>query len=298
MKNLFLFFLSIIISVSAFAEGETDTLALETDSVDFQAIIDSIEGSFTYQYGAVVLDGEMATINVPTGYKFLDADQSEYVLTDLWGNPPSEVLGMLFPEHVSPLSDNFTYAVEITYDEEGYIEDDDAKDLDYDDLLEEMIEDTKAANEERVKLGYGSVELLGWASSPFYDSDSKKLHWAKELKFEGADANTLNYNIRILGRKGYLNLNAIGDMSILPLVKNDIAPILASVEFNDGYRYSDFNPDIDKIAAYGIGGLIAGKVLAKAGFFVLLLKFWKVIALGVVGAFAALKNKIFGKKEE
>lgn len=298
MKKLSLLFLSAILSFSVFAEGETDTLTSETDTLDYQAIIDSIEATFNYQYGTITLDGEMATITVPQGYKFLNAEQSEYVLTDLWGNPPTEVLGMLFPENVGPLSDYFTYAVEITYDQEGYIEDDDAKDLDYDDLLEEMIKDTKEANKQRQELGYGSVELIGWASAPFYDSETKKLHWAKELKFEEAEANTLNYNIRILGRKGYLNLNVIGDMDILPMVKNDIDPILASVEFTDGNRYADFNPDIDKIAAYGIGGLIAGKVLAKTGFFVLLLKFWKVIALGAVGAFAALKNRIFGKKEE
>ncbi|SDX83269.1 Uncharacterized membrane-anchored protein [Lutibacter oricola] len=259
----------------------------------YQQKIDSIEKSFNYEYDTVDLLNGIATINIPSGYKFLNAEQSAYVLTDLWGNPPSEVLGLLFPKDISPMSDNFTYAVEVTYSADGYIEDDDAEDIDYDDLLEEMQNDTELYNKERVKEGYEKIELLGWASPPFYDKENKKLHWAKELKFENYEVNTLNYNIRVLGREGYLNLNAIGDMEVLPLLNSDIDTILNSVEFNEGYAYADFDASVDNVAAYGIGGLIAGKMLAKAGVFAGLLKFWKIIAIAVVGAFGALRKKIF-----
>jgi len=171
-------------------------------------------------------------------------------------------IGLLFPEDMTPVHDAFTYAVEIEYSEEGYIEDEDAEDMDYDELLEDMQADIKAANPERKAQGYETMELVGWASPPYYDQENKKLHWAKELKFEGYDVNTLNYNIRVLGRKGYLNLNAIGDINMLDTFNADRDNILNSVEFTAGNRYSDFNPDIDEVAAYGIGGLIAGKILA------------------------------------
>ena len=238
----------------------------------------------------------MATLHVPEGYKFLDAEQSAYVLTDLWGNPPSPVLGMLFLEEAGPLSDSLTYAVEISYSEEGFIDDEDAQDLDYDDLLEEMQDDAEEGNVARAEAGYEAVHLVGWAAAPFYDADNKKLHWAKELQFEGEPVSTLNYNIRVLGRRGYLNLNAIGGMEVLPQFQQDVDKVLASVSFNDGHRYSDFNPDVDRIAAYGIGGLIAGKLLTKVGFLAVLAKFWKVIALAVAGAFGAFRKKIFPSK--
>ena len=70
--------------------------------------------------------------------------------------------------------------------------------------------------------------------------------------------------------------------------------ILASVDFTSGNRYADFNPDIDEVAAYGIGGLIAGKILAKAGFFAVILKFWKFIAIGAVALFGGFRKKLFG----
>jgi uncharacterized membrane-anchored protein len=296
MKNLLTSIMLCLSFTITYCQENQDEITKEQE-IEYQRVIDSINSSFKYQYGKISLENGIAEIDIPKGYKFLNAEQSKYVLSDLWGNPPSEVLGLLFPEEISPISDDFTYAVEITYSNEGYIDDEDAKDLDYDDLLEEMQDDTNAANPERKKLGYPEIDLVGWASKPFYDDKNKKLHWAKELSFEGEELNTLNYNIRVLGRKGYLNLNAIGTINVLPKFNNDVDEILNSVHFTVGNKYSDFNPDIDEVAAYGIGGLIAGKLLAKAGFFALLLKFWKFIAIGVVGLFSVFKKRIFGSKE-
>ena len=284
--------LLLFFSVQINAQDDVDSLAF--DAVSYQKTLDSINSSFTYQRGEIILNDGLAILNVPHGFKFLNSEQSKQVLTDLWGNPPSEPIGLLFPEDMTPLHDDFTYAVEIEYAEEGYIEDEDAEDMDYDDLLQEMQEDINTMNPERVAQGYDAMELVGWASQPYYDQENKKLHWAKEIKFEGYDVNTLNYNIRVLGRKGYLNLNAIGDIDILETFNYDRDNIVQSVEFTAGNRYTDFNPDIDKVAAYGIGGLIAGKILAKAGFFAVILKFWKFIAIGAVALFSGFRKKIFG----
>ncbi|MCW7465312.1 DUF2167 domain-containing protein [Leptospira levettii] len=251
-----------------------------------------------YQTGTVTIGDKLATIKVPKGFKYLDAKQSQFVLHEVWGNPLNEgILGMLFKSDQTPISDNFTYALTYSFSEDGYVSDSDANEINYDDLLKSMKEDISEGNEDRKKEGYPTMELVGWANKPYYDSSAKKLHWAKELQFEGDSVNTLNYNIRILGRKGILELNAISDIEKLKLVQSDIPAILASTEFNDGEKYSDYSPGVDKMAAYGIGGLIAGKVLAKAGFFALLVKFWKIIAIGAVAALGFLK-KLFTKKAD
>lgn len=289
-------------------DPETDSLALTQDvseeamQIMWKNYIDSLDNVLIYDTGLVTLKDGIATIQVPDGFRFINGEQSEELIVNVWGNPPSdpghESLGMLIPENVSPITDTSSYSINITYSNDGYIKDKDAKKLNYDDLLETMQEDTQAANENRIQQGYEPIELVGWASQPYYDFEAKKLHWAKELKFGDYPVNTLNYNIRILGRRGYLQLNAIGDVSVLDSVKNNIDPILANVNFSKGHQYSDFDPKLDQVAAYGIGGLIVGKALVKAGILaklgLLLVKFWKVIAIGAV-AFLGSIRKLFKK---
>lgn len=292
----------VMLSVGFGIQAQEEENGVDLDSVQlmvaaYQHYVDSMEATFDYEYGTVEISEGIASINVPEGFKFLSAEQANYVLTDLWGNPPSQSLGMLFPKEESPVNSS-TYAVELTYEADGYINDEDASDIDYDELLEEMQEDQVEVNKERVKAGYEEIDFVGWASAPFYDAETKKLHWAREIKFGDAEVNTLNYNIRILGRKGHLRLNVISEMDALPKVKEDIDVLLASVEFNQGNRYADFNPELDEVAAYGIGGLVAGKLLAKAGIFVFLAKFWKIGALAVVGFFGLIRKKLFGGKSE
>jgi uncharacterized membrane-anchored protein len=268
-------------------------LSQELDSTQFQIAL--IEQSLKYETGTIEL--ENATLVVPDGFRYLDKKQSIFVLSDLWGNPvDSAVLGLLVPESRGVLAPN-SWVFSINYEELGYIEDDDADDIDYDDLLEEQQTETREGNAQRVELGYPAIELVGWASSPFYDKDKKVLHWAKELKFGEDSLHTLNYNLRVLGRKGVYVMNAIASMNEMPEVKSSIDKVTSSVAFNDGSKYADFNPEIDEVAAWTVGGLVAGKVLAKAGFFAIVLKFWKIIALAVAGVGGAVWKYFTGKKE-
>ncbi|MBD0258679.1 MAG: DUF2167 domain-containing protein, partial [Cytophagales bacterium] len=198
-------------------------LSASGQAVDsMQVQIDSIEATLKYQHGVIQLKNGIGTLKVPDGFKYLDADQSNYVLSDLWGNPKSESsLGMIIPESMGVLGDR-TWAFNVQYDEIGYVKDDDAGDIDYNELLAEMQNDTREASKERIKEGYEAIELVGWAAKPYYDADRKILHWAKELKFGESTENTLNYNVRILGRKGVLVLNAIASMNELPEVNQNI----------------------------------------------------------------------------
>lgn len=71
---------------------------------------------------------------------------------------------------------------------------------------------------------------------------------------------------------------------------------------NEGHRYGDYVAGMDKVAAYGIGGLIAGKLAAKAGLFKLLLvfaaKFWKLLVVAAVAIGAFVKKLLSGRKKE
>lgn len=248
------------------------------------------------QTGKIELPNGVATLTVPEEYYYLNAKDTETVLVEVWGNPPGQnKLGMLFPQGMTPFDDG-SWGVTIDYDEDGYVKDHDADEINYNNLLTDMKDMVADSNKERTRLGYEPIQLVGWASTPFYDKSSHKLHWAKELKFGEQGVNTLNYNIRVLGRKGVLVLNFIAGMDQKAMIDSQINNVMAMAEFNSGYKYSEFNPDLDTVAAYGIGGLVAGKVLAKAGMFAALLlflkKFWIILAVGA----AAVLGKIFKRK--
>lgn len=81
--------------------------------------------------------------------------------------------------------------------------------------------------------------------------------------------------MRALGRRGVLKINFVASMDRLGEIKAVIPAVMAMPEFAEGSRYADYVPGVDKVAAYGIGGLIAGKILSKAGFLALALAFLK-----------------------
>jgi uncharacterized membrane-anchored protein len=287
-KTLVFLFLMTVFSPKLLAQTN-DTLV---------AYYDKIEKSFKYESGKITLSEGEGILNVPKGFKFLNAAQTQDVLSNLWGNPEDKsVLGSLVPEGKGVTHSN-SWMFVISYRGDGFVKDDDAGDIDYDDLLKTMKEDVQAENAERKKGGYPEVQLVGWASKPYYDNNLKVLHWAKELKFGTDEANTLNYDLRVLGRKGMYNISAVAGMDELAEVKASIPGVLKSVEFNEGHKYLDFDADTDTVAAWTIGGLVAGKVLAKVGFFAIIAKFGKIIFLAIAAGFAAIRKFFFGKKNQ
>lgn len=270
-------------------EPESATVSEEVTESDGSAQYISPEefvASLEFKSGRIVLGNDLATLNLPDSLVFLDGENAQRLLVDAWGNPPDDVppLGMILPAGISPLADE-SWGVTVEYEESGYVSDEDAADIDYADMLEDMQADMREANTWREENGYEVVQLVGWAAEPRYDAEGKKLHWAKELKFGDSEANTLNYNIRVLGRKGVLVLNFVANMDQLAEIEANVPAVLAATEFNPGQRYAEFDPDLDTVAAYGLGALVAGKVAAKTGLLALLLvllkKFWFIpVVLG------------------
>ena len=234
------------------------------------AKIRKLVDGLVYQKGTVVLKDGLARITLPESYRYLSPTDASTVLSDIWRNPRgAESLGMIVPAGFNPLHGG-NWAVVITYDEDGYVKDDDAAKINYADLLKEMQEGTKEASEQRTKAGYAAIELVGWAAPPRYDAHSHKLYWAKEIKFGNEPDHTLNYNIRMLGRRGVLVVNAVAGMDQLQEVEAATPTLLAMVDFQEGHRYTDFNGDTDKVATYGLAALVAGGIAAKTGLLKLL----------------------------
>jgi uncharacterized membrane-anchored protein len=232
-------------------------------------------GKIELLHGKMALPGGQAEVTLPEGYYGLGATDAQYVLHDIWGNPADpQVLGLVLKAGTTPF-DPAAWAVVLSYDPIGYVSDSDAGSIDYSALLADMQAGTAEQNPGRKEAGYPAIELLGWAEPPHYDAAERKLYWAKRLRFEGDATDTLNYDIRVLGRQGVVVASFIAGIDQLADVQAAAPDVLQMIAFTAGNRYADFNPDMDTVAAVGIGGLIAGKVAAKTGLLVVLLAFLK-----------------------
>ncbi|MBD8881847.1 DUF2167 domain-containing protein [Rhodanobacter sp. 7MK24] len=275
-------------------------------AADAHAKVEAFLQSLHPVSGEVAIPEAQATLQLKPGYGYLQAADAQRVLTKLWNNPPDEkVLGMILPStDPATVVDGRAWAVVVTYVDDGYVSDQDASKIDYDDLLKSMQKATQDENEARVKQGYPSIELVGWAEPPHYDAASHKLYWARDLAIRNpdgsSDGHTLNYAIRVLGRRGYLSLNAVAPIDELDKVRADMPAVLAMADFNEGQRYADYDAKTDKLAAYGIAALIAGGIAAKAGLFaklgIMLLALKKFVIVGVAAVAAAIR-KLFKRKQ-
>lgn len=77
--------------------------------------------------------------------------------------------------------------------------------------------------------------------------------------------------------------------------------MLASLEFDAGKRYADFQAETDKVAEYGLAALVAGVAAKKLGLLamagVFFAKFAKIIiAAGAVGL--GLLGRVFGGRKK
>jgi uncharacterized membrane-anchored protein len=257
-----------------------------------------------YQTSPVTLLGGKVGVQASSSLRYLDAAESRRVIVDLWGNPPSQaddVLGMLIPGGTEPDTRD-GWAIVMTENRDGHVGDGDAASTNYTQLLSDMQSGVEGGNAERTKAGYEPIRLVGWAEPPSYDAVSHKMIWAKELAFgdAGAGDHTLNYAVRVLGRDDVLELNAVGAVSQLPQIKQGMQEVLPLVTFTPGNRYTDYKEGSDKLATYGIAGLVAGGFAAKklgllALLPLLIKKGWIVIVLllGVISRVGGFFRNLF-----
>lgn len=253
--------------------------------------------SLSPQSGTVALPTAHVSLRLGDEYLFYDEADARRILVDAWGNPPEQangVLGLIMPAGSTPLSD--AWGAVVSYEETGHVADDDAAEADYDEIITSMQDGAAEENAARAEAGYPAVNVVGWAQEPHYDPASHSVVWAREISFAGEPVNSLNYDLRTLGRTGVLSINLISQMPNLADIRvaaNDLAQVAS---FQPGQTYEDFDSDTDAMADYGLAGLIAGGVAVgaakKLGILALLLKFMKPLLIAIVVGFAAFKNRI------
>ena len=174
------------------------------------------------------------------------------------------------------------YDVFLDYRDDGYVKLDDWKNVNSNNLLSELREISKANAIYLKEKNLDYVNKIDWIYKPTLNQENKSVSYSYKVDWNSGQQSMESKNL-ILGKKGYL------ESAFVVAYKKDIdlkyesdfsKDFVNGVIFNEGFKHSDYKPG-DKIAAAGIGGLVAGslgvKVLAKTGLLAKLLKFWWIL---------------------
>lgn len=229
-------------------------------------VLQVMEGA-RYREGRQELPGGTAHLDLPEGYRYLGLEDARRVIVDLWGNPPAaagpSLLGVIIPagEHLaSPTS----WAVVLSYDEIGHVAESDQGRMDFDGLMNRLQAAGAESNKARKASGFDTMDLTGWAIAPRYNRKNHALFWARRFSVTRQQEDTLNYDVRVLGRRGVISLNAIAGMSRVTDIEDASPALISMVRFNEGHRYGDYKPTTDRRADLTLSGLVLGGLPAAA----------------------------------
>ncbi len=290
-----LLFLSIALLASAFlsprlAAQDKDKDGLDEEDIQILKKLAPLSkpGPFKAKMMAV------AEIDVPEGFRFIPRERIQEfnaALNELTGDGEC---GAIYPAKPK----GTFYYILFSYNDIGYVKDDEKDKLDANELLKIQRESMSQANIEFRKRGWPARSIRGWEKTPFYDPQTNYLTWGIQVQVEGSPGYGVNYNARILGRGGVMEANMVTSPEFLaeqiPIYNQMVTK---NFKFTEGQKYSDWKPG-DKVAAIGLTALIAGGagvLAAKSG---LLAKFLKPIIIGIVAVFGAIGSffkKLFGR---
>jgi uncharacterized membrane-anchored protein len=247
--------------------------------------------------------GTIAYFTVPDQCRLTDGKGARSFL-EMTENIPSGREQALLLCPAKPGEENPWFVV-FTFDESGYVRDDEAKTLDGAKILATIREGTAQANKVRKAQGWDEMVIDGWVRAPHYDPSTHNLTWS--IRGHSTDGASVNHSVRLLGRRGVLKADLVASPEQMATSVPVFDSLMASTTFQRGQRYSEWRKG-DKVAAYGLTALVvggAGVAAVKLGLFAklgvifakLFAKLGKFILVAVAGVLAALK-KLFSRKRE
>ena len=212
--------------------------------------------SLRFRKGEQALADGVAKVNPGAGYEYLNSEDATRVLNEVWGNPDgAAVLGMITPEHQTPFDAN-SWGIVLRFDAIGHVADGARERSDFPALITPLKAQAERLNVARAAAGYPKAEILGWASLPHYDLARHVLQWSTILQIEGNQARTLNYEVRLLGRRGVLSLSIVANANQFPEIQQQIPTIVDMVRWRPDADYDAYNEDVDMRAVGELDSLI------------------------------------------
>lgn len=230
--------------------------------------------------------GPMAQIKLRKGYVALNGSETRRLLESMQNLTSGEELALVGTEGLD-------YFAVYAFDNIGYVKDDEKSSIDADALLSQIKKNNLAANKKKKEKGWKTMDVVGWAIPPRYNSQTHNLEWAiRYVDDQGQEV--VNYNTRYLGRLGVMKVVLVCDTDKLNSTINDFQNIMTDFNYVKGNSYSEFVQG-DKIAKYGLGALIVGGAAAaavKSGLWKYLGKMIFALGLGAVVFAKSIYQKV------
>ncbi len=227
--------------------------------------------------------GDVAEIELGDDYLFLDGEDTREALEYEGQADPLAVGG------VTSRNESQDWVIIFSYDPIGYVKDDEKESLDSQAILQSIKEATEEANKTRIERGFPALNVIGWYEEPHYDADSYNLVWTVLCEEADTQIQLVNYNIRLLGRHGVMQVVLVSDPATLATTRAYLDDIIAHFSWKQGESYAEWVAG-DKVAEIGLTALIVGGAAAAATG--LLGQIWRFIVAGVVAAGAAIGGLI------
>jgi uncharacterized membrane-anchored protein len=167
----------------------------------------------------------------------------------------------------------------------GFVHDDDWHELNADDLLDAIRENTSRDNAERVRKGRHPIEILGWSQRPTFDAHKKIAYWA--LKAKNEEGHVINASGIQLSRDGFTRVTWIGRPEQFLNAESALDPAISRYDYDQGWRYADFRPG-DAVAGIGIAALTRQMVMGRTGKAVA-----TTVGAGIMAIAAAFAKKLW-----
>lgn len=245
----------------------------------------------------VEMEGKFS-FTVPENMVFLNKDDTIKMEKEYGDIPSMYEIGS-----VHPTEDGQNWTLFIEYEDTGHISDDEQNEIDADALLQSYKDGTEEANKQRKP--EEQIHVIGWNVKPSYNAATHELEYAMLVE-NSKKEQFLNYKLQVLTRTGHVSFILVTDVPSLMKDKQTLREkIMKNFVVKEGHRYTDFNAETDKVAEYGLTGLILGGLglaaAKKLGLLAMILAFAKkgwILIVVALGALGGLLKKLFGKKKD
>jgi uncharacterized membrane-anchored protein len=201
-----------------------------------------------------------------------------------------------------------TWSVVINYAGEGYVADHASEfpgesnreptpeeQRSFEDAVLRQLRENRLARNDQIPAGWSKTLDVRWAMSPRYDAERDTLSWAEDLRLEGYAERVTNFKVCVLGRRGFVAMQANADMRHLPVLMDGMWRA-ARVDFEPGLRRQDYRPGRDPKSRYDTIGLVIGKPYEDPRLIWIGAVIMGGLALALVGL-AVVFAKVFGTRK-